>query len=334
MNGQRLTVGTFLAVLAILVAVYTPTLQSAARHGSTSLAALWEPPQNLRERDLFNGPWGAANAPDPKAIFTFVSSKEGGVNPGVVVTDPSGRTWHVKQPSEKWDEGPAEVVLSRVLSAVGYHQPPVYYLKSFTMKDASGTRTEPGGRFRLEHQSLTERGTWSWRMNPFVGTEPYQGLLVILLTFASTDLKNSNNTLFDVVHDGRTEQWYVVRDLGAALGEFGIFAAKRNDVALFEQQPFITGVANGFVEFDYPRQYRMLIDGRITPQEVAWASNLLAGLSDRQWSDAFRAGGYEPDVATRFIRKIRANIAEGQKMATVTIASHGAARPRLRDGRS
>jgi hypothetical protein len=323
MNASHPRFGAYWTIVAILLAVCALMVRSSMAHESASIAALWEPPQNLRDHDLFNGPWGSANAPDPKAVYTLVGAKQGGVNPGVVVSDPSKRKWHVKQASEKWDEGPAEVVLSRVLSAVGYHQPPVYYLKSFTMKDESGTHTEPGGRFRLEDQSLNERGSWSWRMNPFVGTQPYQGLLVILLMFASTDLKNSNNTVYDVVRDGRTQQWYVVRDLGASLGEFGIFAAKRNDVALFEKQPFITGIANGFVEFDYPRQYRMLIDGRITPEEVEWASNLLAGLSDRQWSDAFRAGGYEPDVAARFIRKIRANIAEGQQISVKTMRSGG-----------
>src|SRR5437762_5655586 len=53
--------------------------------------------------------------------------------------------------------------------------------------------------------------------NPFVGTRPYQGLLVILLMFNSSDLKNTNNTLYEV--GDAIRHWYVVRDLGAALGE-------------------------------------------------------------------------------------------------------------------
>ena len=52
----------------------------------------------------------------------------------------------------EWDEGPVEVALSRVLSAVGYHQPPVYYLSSFMMSDPAGSRVEGGGRFRLDHE--------------------------------------------------------------------------------------------------------------------------------------------------------------------------------------
>ncbi|HEY5616684.1 MAG TPA: hypothetical protein VIK60_01995 [Vicinamibacterales bacterium] len=316
MKGRRRTRGTFSAVLAIALALGTSTARPSVAREAESLSALWEQPQDLRGRDLFYGPWGAAHAPDPRASYTFIRPKEDGTNPGVVVQDPLGQTWHVKQPSQRWAEGPPEVVLSRVLSAVGYHQPPVYLLPSFTMTDASGAHIEPGGRFRLEHESLTEQGNWSWRMNPFVGTPPYQGLLVILLMFASTDLKNSNNTLYEVARDGGAEQWYVVRDLGGALGEYGLFRPMRNDAALFEVQPFITGVAGGFVDFDHPIKQRMLIKGRITPNEVAWASNLLAGLSDRQWHDAFRAGGYEPDVAARFIRKLRLNIAHGQQLSS------------------
>jgi hypothetical protein len=85
---------------------------------------------------------------------------------------------------------------------------------------------------------------------------------------------------------------------------------------LFEQQEFITGFKNGFVEFDHPIKQRMLVQGRITPGEVAWAGNLLAGLSESQWQDAFRAGGYNPHVAERFIRKIRLNIAAAQQIST------------------
>jgi hypothetical protein len=58
--------------------------------------------------------------------------------------------------------------------------------------------------------------------------------------------------------------------------------------------------------------YNKLVRDRITGEDVAWASNLLGQLSDRQWRDAFRAGGHEPDVAERFIRKLRAKIDEGR----------------------
>jgi len=97
----------------------------------------------------------------------------------VTVRDPQGREWHVKQPPhyDQRAEGPIEVTLSRVLSAVGYYQPPVYFLPRLSITDAKGTHVEPGGRFRLTDKSIKNTGDWSWQQNPFVGTRPYQGLL-------------------------------------------------------------------------------------------------------------------------------------------------------------
>src|SRR5258708_4970099 len=157
------------------------------------MAELWQKPVDLNERDTFFGPWGEENAPDAHATYRFVRRKQHGVNPGITVSDPQGREWHVKQapqPAPKGAEGPTEVVLSRVLGAVGYHQPPVYFVPSFTLADEAGTHVERGGRFRLHAHALDDRGEWSWQQNPFVGTKPYQGLLVILMMFNSSDLKN------------------------------------------------------------------------------------------------------------------------------------------------
>ena len=285
--------------------------------GNTVATGLWEAPTALRQRDLFNGPWGAESAPDPHATYVLVRHKRHGVNPGLVVRDPLGRTWHVKQEARtnKGAEGPVEVVLSRVLSAVGYHQPPVYFLPSFAMADNSGrTHVEPGGRFRLDVASMRARGSWSWQSNPFAGTRPYEGLLVILLVFNSWDLKDSNNTVYDVHRGGHPDTWYVVRDLGGALGESGHLSPKRNNIEKFEHAGYITGVKDGFVQFSYNGKQPDLFHRRITVEDVQWASALLGGLDDRQWHEAFRAGGYTRDVSDRFIRKIQANILQGQHM--------------------
>ena len=251
----------------------------------------------------------------------YVRPKSGGFNPGVIVRDPQGREWHVKQPSgHHGDEGPAEVVLSRVLSALGYHQPPVYYLQSFRMRDKSGVHTEQGGRFRLDLPSLTDRGEWSWQQNPFVGQRPYQGLLVILLLFNSSDLKNSNNTLYRYKppSGGAAVHWYVVRDLGDALGKTGRFSPPRNDLDEFSRTQFITGEKRGFIEFDYHGIRKELVRGRITRDDVRWAAALVGGLSERQWQDAFRAGGYAPGVAARFIEILRGRVSEAQRVALIT----------------
>ncbi len=311
MANRALFLGVFPFLLATYVPLCAPDVRPTAMTWDAPLSALWEPPTDLAARDLYRGPWPPDHAPDPRAEYTYVRPKQGGMNPGLVVTDPQGREWHVKQAphNTQGSEGPVEVVLSRVLSAVGYHQPPVYFLPAFTMRDAGGTHTEVGGRFRLHLKSMKAGGEWSWQQNPFVGMRPYQGLLVILLTFDSSDLKNANNTLYDVVHNGQHAQWYVVRDLGAALGETGRVAPKRNNVDLFARNHFITGVEQGFVTFDYHGFHQELIHKRLTPGDVGWAARWLGQLSARQWEDAFRAGGYDPAVATRFITTVRTRIA-------------------------
>jgi hypothetical protein len=284
---------------------------------SVTGAALWQQPADIAAQDLLYGPWGRENGPNPRAVYTFVERKHSGVNLGLTVRDVEGREWSVKQPYPGGldDEGPVEVVVSRLLSAIGYHQPPVYHLPEFTLKDDWGTHTEVGGRFRLKHSTLKQKDIWRWDENPFVGTTPYQGLLVVLMMINCTDLKDLNNSLYERKTGSRVERWYVVRDLGAALGDTHRFFPRKNKVDEFERHPFILGVTKGYVDFAYQGWYKNLVLERITPSEVVWASNLLGQLSDQQWQDAFRAGGYASAEANRFIRKLRQKVAQGKALA-------------------
>ena len=292
----------------IVVSVRPTVTPAVARQ---QMPELWREPTAIATADLFNGPWGAGNAPDPNAIYSFVKPKLHGNSPGLTVSDPKGLEWSVKQGAE----GPIEVTLSRVLSAVGYHQPPVSFMPSFVLARDGSPERMPGGRFRSKHDELREMGDWSWQQNPFVGTKPYQRLLVMLMLFNSSDLKDSNNTVYELTspREGAT-RWYVVRDVGSALGETGKLDAKKGDPALFERLPFVNGVRDGFVQFNYHGWHRELFDDRITPDEVRWACDLLAKLSDAQWRDAFRAGGFDAAVADRFIRRIKSKIDEGQRI--------------------
>lgn len=307
---------TFPAILATYLPFCTAEVHPTVMPWDAHVASLWKHPTDVPSRDLFNGPWGAKKAPDPNATYTLVERKHHGVNPGMTVRDPSGRKWSVKQsPTDGQPaEGPIEVVMSRVLSAAGYHQPPVYYLPAFTLTDDWDTHVEPGGRFRLHDKSLKDKGEWSWQQNPFVGMRPYQGLLVIMAMFNSSDLKNSNNTLYEYRTETATERWYVVRDLGSALGDTGRLAPNRGDPEIFERCGFTLGVRDGYVLFDYHGWHQELLRDRITPDDVGFASYTLSQLSDRQWQDAFRAGGFDDQSADRFIRKLKAKIAEGQRI--------------------
>lgn len=314
-----------MAVLAAAAAVAPMSVAHAVAAppvvpSTAPLSVLWEPPTDLSDRDLYRGPWGEAYAPDPGAVYTFERPKNHGVNPGVVVRDPLGREWHVKQSARgnlRGAEGPVEVVLSRVLSAIGYHQPPVYYLPSFLMTDGGSPKPQPGGRFRLSLKELKDRGDWAWLDNPFTQTRELHGLLVILLIFNSSDVKDANNTVYEVRTGAPATQWLVVRDLGTALGETGRTSPMRSNPVLLGKQPLIAGLSDGFVRFHYHGLHQELFDRRITIDDVRWAGALLSQLSDRQWHDAFRAGGYPPILADRFIAALRSRIAEAASLSPI-----------------
>jgi hypothetical protein len=301
----------FAAYMPFCTASIQPTVPRA--DAQTRMAELWEEPRNVESRDMIYGPWGRAFAPNTQETFTFSRPKSHGVSPGFEVKDAEGREWSVKF----GDEGHVEVFLSRILSALGYHQPPVYYVDAFALHDERGTHPRfPGARFRPKKvPDLKELGDWSWQRNPFVGTKPYQGLLVTLLLFNSSDLKNSNNSLFEYRGGGKKEARYVVRDLGTALGETGRLDPKRNDPDLFAKLRFIKRVdKDGFVEFSYHGWHQELYLERITADDVKWTCDWLARLTDRQWSDAFKSAGYDDETASKFLTTIKQRIDQGRTL--------------------
>ena len=110
------------------------------------------------------------------------------------------------------------------------------------------------------------------------------------------------------------KRWFVVRDLGMALGNTGRFEPTRGHAELFERERFIERIEGNIVYFNYRGWHQELLRGRITTSDVAWASELLSRLSATQWRDAFRAGGYDAPTASRFIRRLLAKIDEGRNL--------------------
>jgi hypothetical protein len=49
----------------------------------------------------------------------------------------------------------------------------------------------------------------------------------------------------------------------------------------------------------------------IEPADVRWASERMERLTDAQLRDAFRAGNYAPEIADRYIRRIRQKTDDG-----------------------
>jgi hypothetical protein len=127
----------------------------------------------------------------------------------------------------------------------------------------------------------------------------------------STDLKDDNNTIYKLDQpDEGARHWFVVRDLGAALGTTGKLFPRRNWLNGFEQAGFIKSVKENQIEFDYRGRHQELLK-MITPADVRWASRRISRLTDQQWRDAFRAANYTEEATNRYLRKIREKIAQG-----------------------
>jgi hypothetical protein len=288
--------------------------------GSAVVEEVWVEPADLEQRDLFRGPAGPM--PAEKATFIFVREDRTGRSPGYDVKDENGVVWSVKL----GPESQSEVVSSRILWAIGFHQPPTFHLTSWTLTDAPTLTREAeaddlGGRFRPEMPGYRVVGDWKWDENPHASSRAMRGLLVAQMMINNWDLKSSNNKLYEVTDSGGPARRYVVRDLGASLGSneqakwvrwLGIRAAQgsKNDLAGFLASGFIDNVRNGRVTFEYSGPNKPLLDG-ITTEDVKWTAQLMSRLTDQQWDDAFRAGGYSPDDRAKFIAKFKEKIAAG-----------------------
>ena len=276
------------------------------------MAELWIDPGTAAPRDLFWGIGGRKYAPPPDVIYEVEGKDDAGFSVSFDVKSPDGVEWSAKV----GPEAQTEVVMSRILWGLGYHQPPVYYLPSWKtdQKDPQNgePRRESEARFRPKLEELTRLDEhWFWADNPFSGTRQLKGLLAIMLMLNGTDLKDDNNSIYTTEEpwDGAT-RWLLVRDIGAALGDTGKLFPRRNWLQGFEQHPFITNISGETVEFAYKGRHRELLS-MIGPVDVQWAAQQMARLTDAQWRDAFRAGNYADPMTDRYIARIKEKIADG-----------------------
>ena len=313
-----------IVVVALVAASCGPSRQAPTTSPrAAALEELWQEPLDLASRDLLAGPGGVDLAPDPHAAFEFIAHKTTGKNPGYDVRSPDGRIWSVKL----GEEAQPEAVTSRLLWAMGFHQPPTYYLPEWRLSGEDAGR-KPEGRFRVEPDGHKVVGGWSWYENPFVSTQPFRGLIVAQLIFNNWDWKTSNNKVYRVTGQDGPSTRYVVRDLGASLGKakqsplfkwlnIRHLQGTKNDLEGFERQSFVTGLDDERIDFAYSGLDKSLVR-TLTADDVRWACERLSRLSDRQWEDAFRAARYSDEVAARYVRKIKAKIAEGLRVAGET----------------
>jgi hypothetical protein len=273
------------------------------------MAQFWVDP-GPAPRDLAAGPQSPIHTPPPKidARFTVLKQDPAGFSITFRVRDDRGREWSVKI----GPEAQTEVVTSRIVWALGYHEVPSYFVERWEAVDKGKGQLLGGGRFRPREMGLKSRGEWSWQSNPFVGTRPYNGLLALMMILNSTDLKNQNNEVYDLTGGARegASRWYVVKDLGASLGETGRMDPRRGYLEGFEKEPFITGVEDGYARFAFKGRHQELLE-KISVDDVKWICQRLQKLTDRQWRDAFHAGNYTAEQTQRYVTRIREKIEEG-----------------------
>jgi len=297
-----------LASAAVACGGRTVVVTPAAPVSPAVRAQLWVDPAP-GARDLFWGVGSSRHAPDPDATYTLIAKDETGFSVSYDVVGRDGVEWSAKI----GPEAQTEVVVSRLLWGLGYHQPPLYYLPSWRLAAPGGEAlTISEARFRPKLPQLERLDeTWAWADNPFSGAPELKALLVVLLMLNSTDLKDSNNSIYETATpwDGAS-RWYVVRDVGAALGETGTLFPRRNWLEGFERESFITGLHGAAVAFGYRGRHQELL-AMIAPGDVQRAAAMMAALTDTQWRDAFRAANYAPAHAGEYIRRLREKVADG-----------------------
>lgn len=313
---------SLVAVACVTVTCARPLIGTGPRAPQARPAAplleLWREPTDIARRNLLWGSGRRSEAPSKNVEYKVLRLDESGYSKGYDVVGPDGRAWDIKVGKE----AQSEVVLSRILWALGYHQPATYYLTGWRLAGTWDSEGAPA-RFRLQSDHKTE-GEWEWLENPFSASRPMHGLIAINLLLSNWDLKTSNNRVYRIRNAGGVgERRYVVQDLGASLGKPRVFPnpiGTRNDIEDFEDLTLIKEVRGSKVELNYRGLHADILE-RLEVADVIWACGLMSRLRDAQLDDAFKAAGYEPDIRNRFVKKIRAKIREGLALRSVAVAS-------------
>ena len=290
-------------------------------------AVLWRNPVDIASRNLYYGPGGKEN--QPSGTFTFEKEDLGGTNPKFDVLDEKGVRWTVKMGSEARPETAA----TRLLWAVGYFANEDYFLPELHVQNMG--HLHRGGKVRdgivhdvrLKRRPKDEKkiGDWAWASNPFTGTREFYGLRVMMAVINNWDLKDVNNSIYQVRGDS-PEQRYMVHDLGSSFGTTGLSWASKGNLKEYSSSKWISDISPEFIDFNVPskpkfdtfldvpgmvRRINMTwIGRRIPPAEAVWIGNLLSRLSPAQIRDAFRGAGYPPQDAEKASQVVERRISE------------------------
>jgi hypothetical protein len=278
---------------------------------------MWQDPVDLETRDLFYGIGGQQAEPDASAQYKFIERDQSGHSEKIIVEDNRDRRWTVKF----GQEAQPETTASRIVWAVGYHTDQDYFVKRAHIEGRGGFEVWDV-RFERDNDGFKKVGRWSWKSNPFVGTRELDGLKTLMALLNNFDLKTLNNKIVRPGKKKSSEETiliYYVNDLGATLGSTGAWYTKgpilgeiptgtKGNAGDYEGSKFIDDVSHGKVTFHSNRSRAKRAMDDVSIGNARWMGDLLARLSDKQLSDAFRAGGFDEKETSCYIRAIRDRI--------------------------
>lgn len=295
-------------------------LSKAFDEGAAFSKVMWRNPVDIEKRDLYYGVGGKAGAPDPKAKYTFIKESSSGTQKKIIVKDDRGREWTVKFGPEARPETSA----TRIVWAAGYHTDQDYFVEQARI-DGAEVYDARDVRFERRNDGYKEIGPWSWKDNPMEGTRELNGLKVLMGLVNNWDLKSDNNRISREGKNGAAV--YFVSDLGASFGRTGSWlnkicfladlppdkwnaSASKGDPKAYNDEPFIEKVKDGMVVINHGRARGRSILHDIPVADALWMGELLGRLSNKQLSDAFRAGGFEQGEIKIFVAALRERINE------------------------
>jgi hypothetical protein len=308
-------------------------MERGAGTKETGPAVLWRYPTDIAARNLYYGLGGKED--EPRGTFTFQKEDLGGSSPKFDVIDQKGVRWRVKM----GDEARPETAASRLVWAVGYFTNEDYFMPTLQVKDMGSlhrgqSMVKPGGvvyNVRLKRYLHTEKkiGTWAWASDPFTNTREWNGLRVLMAVINNWDLKDENNTVYQVRGPQGAEQVYMVSDLGASFGTIGLSWTRRGskgNLSAYSNSKLIRRLTPAYVDFYVPSRPALIrfpsphelglrlglrwIALGVPRADAHWMGDLLAHLSPQQIRDAFRAAGYSPEQVEGFSKVVETRIAE------------------------
>jgi hypothetical protein len=316
-----LTLSTILFLSAAGAAQKAPKKQKADKEAAVGTPVLWNA-GNIANRDLFSGPGSDEMKPDLSNI-TFIERDAAGHNKKYRIKDGAGHVWVAKLGSETRPETAAV----RLLYGLGYETEINYLVPELTIPTIG---TFKNVRLEARPDGVKRLDQWSWKQNPFVGTNELQGLEIMQVFMTNYDLLDMQNKVLKVKGPNGPELHYIISDLGSTFGRFGsnnlpiFFRLGRSDnnPRAWNKAKFIKGVKNGRIQFATTGMKSRALMKDVTIEQGRWLFDQLSKLSDAQLRDAYRAANFSPSEIDLLVAGTKRRIVELDRATSDRLAKN------------